>query len=415
MKKIKHLLKMTIRVYRERGLASLISRVFSYVKDIMIGLFYLLKYSNDYDVLYVSGCPGGSRFYRCYNQSEELGKYGIRSGILSQDNIFIKNIVKKFKIFVFQRVVYNSHIKEVIEEIKKQNKLIVYETDDLVFDPKYIPDMHYYNFMSKREKGWYENGIGREILEDKYVKNCVVSTDYLYEKLKEKYPDKNIFISYNKLSDKQIFWANNALNKKDKIKPKDGKIRIGYFSGSKSHDNDFETISKVLLKILKENKKAVLMLAGHLDVNKDFFEVKDQIEKIDFVPIKRFSELLLRADINIAPLESDNPFCQSKSALKYFESGLVGVPTVATATKSFRKVIDNGKNGFLAESEDGWYEYLKELIENKELRESMGKRAKEDSFSRYASGNEGRTSDFVEFIKKYLKNFSKEDNDGQDY
>jgi len=409
MKKTKHLLKMTVKVYKERGLINLIRRVFLYLKEFVLALFI-----RPGDVLYISGCPGGSRFYRCHNQAEELKLYGIKSKIISQDNLNLLRVVKKFKVFIFQRVIYNEHIKDTISVIKKQKKAIIFETDDLVFDPRYISFMHYYNFFGDEEKSWYRNGIGREILEDAYAENCIVSTDFLKEALREKYPDKNIFISYNKLNKNQIKYAQQALSKKEKIKPNDGKIRIGYFSGSQSHDNDFETISNVLLEILKENKDAVLMTVGQLDINGKFGEVRSQIEKFDFIPLKKLPELMLKADIDIVPLEINNPFCQAKSALKFFEAGLLEIPTVAAATDSFEKVIKNGENGFLAEDENDWREYITKLIKEKELRIKIGRKAKEDSLRKHTAKKiHSDTKKLAEFIKSELKNLSDENSDKQ--
>ena len=39
-----------------------------------------------------------------------------------------------------------------------------------------------------------------------------------------------------------------------------------------------------------------------------------------------------RFDINLAPLEVGNPFCEAKSQLKFFEAGLVNCTTIASPT-----------------------------------------------------------------------------------
>lgn len=386
------------KVYNERGFVQLICAIFLYLKEL---ISFLVIGSGD--VLYVSGCPGGSRFYRCINQSEELTNYGIQSKIVSQNRFNLIWLIKKFNIFIFQRVIYNEHIAKVITEIKKQEKSIIFETDDLVFDPKYIRYMHYFNFMSEEEKSWYKNGIGREILEDPYIENCIVSTNYLKEVLKKTYPKKKIFISTNKLSKKQIFWNQATLAKKKKIKLRSDQVRLGYFSGSKSHDKDFEAISDVLLHILKENKNLILMIVGYLNLNETFSEVNNQLEKYPFISLEKLPELILRADINIAPLEIDNPFCQAKSGLKFFEAGILGVPTVASNTDSFSQLIENWENGFLAKNKDDWFKYLTLLIKNKELREKLGARAQFDSLEKHTTQkNYPETEKLVEFIKEQL-------------
>lgn len=395
MKDVKHLLKMSIRVYRERGLRSLFFRVRSYLRE------FLSVFFKRGSVLYISGCPGGSRFYRCSNQSEELEFNGIKSAIVSQDCVGLPFILKRFKVFVFQRVIFNNDMKEIVEKIKAQNKPIIFETDDLVFDPQYISKMHYYTYMEDEEKGWYNNGIGREILEDEYVSNCVVSTDYLAKKIKNKYPQKKVFVSGNKLNAKQLKWANKAFVNKSQIKENDGKIRIGYFSGSRSHDNDFDTIANVLLNILKENPNVILMIVGHLKLNEKFDSVKSQIEHHSFVKMNKLPRLILRSDINIAPLEMDNPFCQAKSALKFFEAGILEVPTVATNTDSFASMISNGNDGFLASNNKEWHDSLKKLIDDEDLRKKIGKNAKKTSLA-YCT-NTKETSNYVEFLKTQIQ------------
>lgn len=385
MKNIRHLLKMTVKIYNERGFTSLIQRIFLYLNDLAKGLFFLIKYNKKKDILYISGCPGSSRFYRCLNQSEELANYGFKTEIINQNNPYVKYMLRNYDTFIFQRVIYNEHISNIMKEIKKQKKEIIFETDDLVFDPEYVPQMHYYNFMSEEEKGWYKNGIGREILEDSYVKNCIVSTKFLGKKLKEKYPEKNVYVSENKLNKKQTYWAEKALEKKEKIKVRNGEIRIGYFSGSKSHDADFEAVSGVILKILQENSNVIMMVVGHLDINGKFSTVKSQIERHSFVPLRKLPQLILMADINIIPLEIDNPFCQAKSGLKFFEAGLVEVPTIASATEPLRQIIENEKNGFLAKDRSDWEKYLRLLIGDKDLREKIGKQARIDSLKKYTT------------------------------
>ncbi len=393
MKKITHLLKMSARVYRERGIISLVKRIFWYARELSVIIFF-----GSGDVLYISGCPGGSRAYRCYNQAEDLAQYGIRAKVISQGNLSLLWIVKKFTIIIFQRAICDEHVRNVIAELKKQKKTILFETDDLVFDPAYIPFMHYYQFMGREEQSWYDNGIGRELLEDSSVAHCVVSTHYLAEAIRKKYPAKHIFISRNKLGVRQQEDARRALAQKDFLRPSDGKIRIGYFSGSKSHDNDFETVSSVVLRILKENKNTVLMIVGHLKLSKIFDEVKDQVEYHSFVSLPKLPELILRCDINIVPLEIDNPFCQAKSALKFFEAGILEVPTIAAATDSFIRTVDHQKNGFLAGNAEEWYQYLTLLIGDADLREKIGKKAKEDSLQYHTVQRNNDSKDYIQFL-----------------
>ena len=400
-KEIIHLAKMTKKVYRERGFTSLTQRIIEYVKGV-VEFYWFYFISGPIDILYVSGCPGGSKLYRCNNQAEELKLYGIKARIVSQNIFIFGKKIKKFKVFIFQRVVFNKHLKKILRMIKQEGKTVIFETDDLVFDPQYFSYMNH--TMTAQEKKWYTNGIGREFLEDSYIKDCVVSTDYLKQAMLQKYPHKQVFVSYNKLNQKQIQWANQALEKKDKIKVQDDKVRIGYFSGSKSHDKDFDVVKNALLKILQENKNAILVIVGYLKLSSDFETVKDQIEMKNFVSLKKLATLILNCDINLAPLEIANPFCQAKSGLKFFEAGILEVPTIASATGSFKQLIKNGENGFLAENENDWYKYLTALIKDKKLRSQIGETARKDSLKKHTTQQKHPvTKKYAEFLKSKIQ------------
>ncbi|KKU54751.1 MAG: Glycosyl transferase group 1 [Candidatus Moranbacteria bacterium GW2011_GWE2_47_10] len=90
-------------------------------------------------------------------------------------------------------------------------------------------------------------------------------------------------------------------------------------------------------------------------------------------------------DINIVPLELGNPFCEAKSELKFFEAGIVGVPTVAVANRTFSEAIEEGVDGFLAKDTQQWIEKLELLILDANLRKEMGKKARGKASSKYCT------------------------------
>ena len=150
------------------------------------------------DILFITGGVGDSARYRTWRQAEELEIHGFRCSVTVQDNPFLPRYAGKFKIFIFHRVLFTPSVARMIEKIKAQKKEIIFETDDLVYDPKYLQHMDYFRKMNAFEKKLYENGVGGEILRDDYVKTAVATTSFLAGKLKEE--GKKVFISKNKLS-----------------------------------------------------------------------------------------------------------------------------------------------------------------------------------------------------------------------
>jgi len=365
------------------------------------------------DVLFVTGGAGDSSRYRAVHQAEELGLNGIKSAVVLQDRLFLLPLVKKFKVFVFHRTFFSPKIQAMIKKIKKQNKAIIFETDDLVYDPKFLQYMDYFQKLNSLEKKLYENGLGGEILHDPYVKVCVTSTNFLKNKLEEE--GKEVFLTKNKLSREDVAWAKEIVRKRahnrvyertNKKEEKNGQatsiVKLGYFSGTFSHNKDFDSIRSALETILEKNPQVELHLAGPLDVDDSLNQkFPQQIKRIPFAPRKEHFENISQMDINLAPLEVDNPFCQAKSELKFFEAGILEVPTVASGTDTFLEAIEDGVDGFVAKNENEWKEKLQKLIDDQEFREQMGKRAWEKTIKNHTT-EKAENQKYYDYLRKVI-------------
>ena len=112
-------------------------------------------------------------------------------------------------------------------------------------------------------------------------------------------------------------------------------------------------------------------------------KVAEQIEWRDLVPLTELPDELARFDINIAPLEPGNPFCEAKSELKYFEAALAGACTVASPTGPMSEAIRNGETGILADTPEDWCEAISALIADAKLRRRLAHAAYLDVLWRY--------------------------------
>lgn len=334
------------------------------------------------DVLFVTGGLGDSARYRTWHVAEELRLRGFACSVTVQDNPLLPGYADKFKIFIFHRVLHTSSVARLIGRIKAQKKTIIFETDDLVFDAKYLRHMDHFRRMNAFERKQYEGGVGAEILADPYVEVCTTSTQFLAEKLRER--GKQVFVVKNKLSSEDCR-VMDALRGRESEDEGDGPVVIGYFSGAKGHDKDFATVTEALFGTLDRYPQVRLLLAGPLTLDDRFERMSDRIERIPYVPREEHFSNVARTDINIAPLEIDNPFCESKSELKFFEAGYLGVPTVAAATAPFREAIEDGVDGFVARTSEEWRDKLERLISDRDARRSMGERARQKALAEYTT------------------------------
>lgn len=164
----------------------------------------------------------------------------------------------------------------------------------------------------------------------------------------------------------------------------DGFVRIGYAAGSRTHQRDFGVAVAAVAEVLRARPMCRLVMFQaeaqglplvDLDEYPELSDLENQIEWRMLRPLEKLPLELARFDINLAPLEVGNPFCEAKSELKFFEAALVEVPTIASPTAPFSSAIIDGKTGFLARTTDEWHAALVRLVDNRDLRRSMGQMA----------------------------------------
>jgi glycosyltransferase involved in cell wall biosynthesis len=120
------------------------------------------------------------------------------------------------------------------------------------------------------------------------------------------------------------------------------------------------------------------------------FLADGRIRRVPWDPLSVYEELR-RADIGIIPIDSrpeagsglDSPGWMLKSENRLTMKMCIGLPVVATPIPSYRQVIEQGRNGFLASSRAEWIENLDALREPT-MRRSIGQRARESVLERYS-------------------------------
>lgn len=108
-------------------------------------------------------------------------------------------------------------------------------------------------------------------------------------------------------------------------------------------------------------------------------------------------EDLQEFDIGVMPL-FDDEMARGKCALKIIEYMAVGIPVVASQSGMNMDIVENGKDGFLVNNKMEWIERLSILIEDKDLRERMGRAGREKVERLYSvKSNEEK---FIEILHK---------------
>jgi glycosyltransferase involved in cell wall biosynthesis len=111
-------------------------------------------------------------------------------------------------------------------------------------------------------------------------------------------------------------------------------------------------------------------------------EIEDRISVRPLVPHVNLPFELARFDINLTPLER-NAFCDAKSPLKFFESGLVDVPTIATRNPTYESIEAISNGCILADGPDTWREHILRLADETALRQHLGESARRTALENF--------------------------------
>lgn len=115
---------------------------------------------------------------------------------------------------------------------------------------------------------------------------------------------------------------------------------------------------------------------------------------VEFLPWRFDQEvpLLQECAIGVVPVLPD-PWSHWKFYFKLIQFMALGIPVVASAEGSNREIIVDGENGFLVRHADEWYERLRLLADNPQLRRSLAVKARETVLARFSLAKQ---LDFVE-------------------
>lgn len=304
--------------------------------------------------------------YRVLNKAEQLEKLGYDVKVVNLSKLQLLDCKGASHIIIY-RAPDLPILSQVCQLANKTGVPIFYDIDDLVFDTKYTDQLAYTQNLSTVDKNNYDEsvrGYGRMLEKCDAV---ITSTNQLSKELKNY--KKAVIINRNVLSKELV-----EISRKTPHKDSDNhKVKMAYFSGSITHNENFEMIKPAIISLLKKYPYLELHLAGHLDIPEDIAYFGEQIVTHPYVDWKELPRLISAIDINLAPLVHST-FNEAKSEIKWLEAAAVKVPTVASRIGSFEDMIDDGVDGILA-SDTEWEEKLEVLIINKAYRSQIAKNA----------------------------------------
>ena len=287
-------------------------------------------------------------------------------------------------ILVLWRVAWDDVVEKIVKFVRIGGALVLFDTDDLTIEPA----------LANRA---IIDGIRTQGMDEAEVETYFERTLKTFERADWTSCPTEELAAAMRMRGKPTFVIPNGYNetawrrsrlavRRRHAEKEDGLVRIGYAAGTPTHQRDFGQAVEAVASVLKETPNCRLVLfKGRLD-SAEFPALRgleNQIEWREFVPHQDLPDELARFDINIAPLEVGNPFCEAKSELKFVEAALVDVCTVASPTGPFRRAIRDGETGFLCTDTTSWTSTLRSLVHEPDLRDRIGHAAGREILWKY--------------------------------
>ncbi len=286
---------------------------------------------------------------------------------------------------VLWRAAWSGHVQTLIGLAHAAGTRVAFDVDDLIVKPSLavaeIIDGIRTTFVTEAEGRSYFQGMQRTLGN---CDLCTTTTAALAAPIGAQHPVVHVLPNSHDAATERA--SRRAVRFRAECVP-DGRVRLGYAGGTRTHQKDFATIAGAVARVLEACPETVLVLfrdpaSGQglvlLDEFPELLPLAGRVEWRDMVPLAALPAELARFDVSLCPLERGNPFCEAKSELKYFESALAGACLVATPTAPFRAAVAHGVTGYLPADVAEWERTLLMLVRDPALRARIARDAHHD-------------------------------------
>ena len=348
-------------------------------------------------IVYVKNEFDNSTFrYRAYNvvQSFAEQKDYIITYFKSSEIERVSGHIDKIDIVIFQRAMWDIRIENFLYLAKGNGVPVIYDVDDLIIHPKYVP--FYLNNLGLLNDGEASHDVHFNFAAKYYTiaSKCdgfIATNKYLANIIEEDF-SKPVWIIPNFLNKEQEYYSRiiRETRKKNRLK-----FLMGYFSGSPSHRYDLEIIVDSVKALLAKYDDIYLKIVGFIDIPQKLLEYTNRIIQKPFVSYQDLQYEIGEVDINLVPLQN-NLFNNCKSELKYFEAGIVEVPSCCSPTYVYKEIVKDGENGFLCKEAE-WFQRIESIYNERYDINKISENAFKTSIDLYGVENQ---KELIEVVYK---------------
>jgi glycosyltransferase involved in cell wall biosynthesis len=335
-------------------------------------------------VLFVTGIDGAPLRYRVRLPAEALATQGVTSRVLHYRDPDLLAAAARADVVVCYRVPATVGVLELIESCHGAGTAVAFDVDDLIFDPAIRDQIPALRLLPADEGALWMQGVARYRTTLEACDAFIGSTDLLVERAAELTGlpahrfDNGVGIELARAADAAVRRARRP-----------GPVRIGYFSGTTTHDDDWRFVEPAVAEVMERHPAVELWLGGHLPDTPALARFGPRVVRLPFQAWTALPGVLRDLDVNLAPLEPGAVFNEAKSAIKWLEAALCATPTLASPTTPFAQAITDGVDGLVAATPEAWVEALDRLVRDEGLRVRVGARARRNALLGWAPARQG--------------------------
>lgn len=339
-------------------------------------------------VLLASGIGAAPLRYRGRLPQEGLELNGVQMDVRMYRDVDVPRLARTADAVVLYRVPATEQILDLVSMVRSRPEPVpvLFDIDDLVVDPELHSEIDpLLEVLDPEDRRRYWEGVARYRTTLESADAFVGSTEPLCAAVHE-LTGMPVHHFANGVG-QRLAEASDYFVRRPR---RPGPLRVGYLSGTNTHNADWASIEGAVVEVLEARPDVELWLGGLLDVSERMDAYAARIRRMPLMSWHELPGVLRDLDVNLAPLVVGTRFNEAKSAIKHLEAALVETPTVASPSQPFRRAITHGVNGYLAETSADWASLLLHLLDEPELRSTMGQRARSQVLLDFSPALQGR-------------------------
>jgi len=318
--------------------------------------------------------------YRVWQKVELLDLLGIPTSVADWHRAeHCQSLLQVHSAVIFYRVPAGPELREMLMEARRLGVDLFWEVDDLIFDVELYRQNGNVSTLPRKLQRVLVSGVKRSRQAMLACERAIASTAQLAHHMRE-CGLSDVSVVENCLDAETLLAAEEA--RRGRAGRPSSWVTIAYGSGTKTHDADFAVAEGAILELLRTRPQVRLKIFGELTLSGRFDQFRHRVDRQDFLVYPEYLKQLAQCDVSVAPLEA-TAFNDAKSNIKYLEASVLGLPSVCSPARNFASIIEHGKNGYLATTDQDWLGALTALVDDKTHRDRVGEAALATVTARY--------------------------------